>query len=334
MCNSPATSQPLVSVLIVSYNRSDDLKLSLNAIATSTCKDVEVIVIDNASTDDALQIAQAFPGVTTVANASNLGFAVANNQALELARGRYIALINNDAVIVPDWLSEHVDFLESHPEAAAVGGKSFYWNEKNPVGDRRNDAVGHCVLCEDANTRPYTNGPDELREVVTLSGQAVMIRRAAINDVGTPFLDPCYFAYYEETDFFARALVRGWKLYYRGDPACWHRVRASTAARPHVYYYYMNRNRVIFTNRFLPDGPAARVADNLRTRAKRAQWNRRLLLGATFRGEQRGVIEAQAWLDEHAAEQREERLAFAKWRDEYWQRVLSIQGGFLDPSRS
>src|SRR5512140_2187553 len=143
MSNSPDSHQPLVSILIVSYNRADDLELSLNAIAASDCKDMEVLVIDNASTDSALQVAQAVPGVITIANTNNLGFAVANNQGLELARGRYIALINNDAVIVPDWLSKHVNFLEGHPEAAAVGGKSFYWNEENPVGDRGNDAVGH-----------------------------------------------------------------------------------------------------------------------------------------------------------------------------------------------
>ncbi|MEO7091965.1 MAG: glycosyltransferase, partial [Polyangiales bacterium] len=126
------TARALVSVIVCSFNRSADLRLSLEAIFASTHRPLEVIVVDNASTDDAVAVAASFPEVRLLRNADNKGFAEANDQALELSNGSYVALVNNDAVLEPTWIASLVDLLEDTPEAAAAGSKCWFWNDENP----------------------------------------------------------------------------------------------------------------------------------------------------------------------------------------------------------
>ncbi|HEU4412300.1 MAG TPA: glycosyltransferase [Polyangiaceae bacterium] len=251
--------RPLVSILIVSYNREGDLRASLDAVFASTYEPIEVIVVDNASRDGAAEVAAGYGGVRLVRNAENVGFGAANNQALALASGEYVALVNNDAVLSPTWVAELVAFLEARPRAAAVGGKQYYWDEGHGPFDRAGPYYGYSELDAHGGTPAPVDPPDVVREVATLSGCAVMVRRAAIDDVGPPFLEPGFFMYYEETDFFARAVARGWRLYYRGPTACWHRVGASTAQAPYRYHYFMARNRVLYAFRNF-DGRALAAA--------------------------------------------------------------------------
>ncbi len=296
--------RPKVSVIVVSYNRSADLRLSLEAIFATGYEPLEVIVVDNASADDAADVAASFPAVKLVRNADNLGFAEGNDVGLALATGDYVALVNNDAVIEPRWIDELVDFLEAHPDAAAAAGKIYLWNDDNPLGARTNGYYAHSrVDPRTGFTDALMNVPDVVEEAATLSGACVMIRRRAIDDVGGAFLEPTFFAYYEETDFFARAIRRGWRLFYTGTPAAWHRVRASTAAQPWRYFFWMAKNRMLFAHRHLADADLAREMGAMRRRVRVD----RVVARARPSDERRGRIEAMRWLDEHEGDLRRQR---------------------------
>jgi GT2 family glycosyltransferase len=303
---------PSMSVIVVSYNRAEDLRLCLTAVFQSGYPSLEVIVVDNASTDEAPLVAESFKGVRLIRNSRNAGFAEANNQGFAVAGGKYIALMNNDAVVAPDYFHKMATFLEARPDCAAAGGKAYYWDEANPVGNRNNRYYAYTLI--DARTgrnQAVADAPDHVHEVATLSGCAVVLRRQAIDDVGGGFLDGFFFAYYEETDFFARALRRGWKLYYLGEPAVWHRVRASTAAIPYVYYYHMDRNRYLYVWRNFdpPDLDVAKQAFekairrhpfrywlplNAKRRARRDAW-RWYLKNGQFLEEQRESLSGLPW---------------------------------------
>jgi len=301
-------SSPLVSAIIVSFNRSEDLRLSIQALIDSSHSNLEIIVVDNASKDDAVAVASSFPGVKLIRNAENLGFAEANNIGLKQASGDYVALINNDAVVAQDWVEKMVAFLESHPQSAAAGGKIYDWNESNPVGCRENEYFSYSLIDPDSGySTAMRNTPDEVREVATLSGAVVMIRREAIEDVGLPFLEPTFFAYYEETDFFARALRKGWKLHYVGEPAAWHRLRASTSAEPYRYFYYMARNRLLYAYRNFDRESLAKVVKSTARQAASdfAKWPTQ-----SFRKKDeaaRARRDAYLWLLENRALLREQR---------------------------
>lgn len=291
---------PMVSVLVVSWNRSADLRRALEAVFASTDVALEVVVVDNASTDDAAAVAASFAGVRLVKNTENVGFAAAVEQGLAATTGELVALVNNDAVLAPDCLSVLARTLEAHPEAAAAGGKQYFWDDENPLGDRRNHSYGYTLVDpDDMVTNAQVDADDALREVATLSGAVVLVRRSAIQAVGAPFLDPLFFAYYEETDFFSRAVRKGFRLLYTGEAVCWHRVRASTASEPYRYLFYMYRNRVLWAYRNFDEASLDRVLADTRTRALRAG----LLLGAARRTD-----EARARRDAHAWARSERRL--------------------------
>ena len=292
---------PVVSVIIASYNRAEDLRLCLQALGRSRLVEHEVIIVDNASADHAREVAAEFPGVTLIANPDNRGFAVANNQGLELARGRYIALVNNDAVLDENWLSQGAKLLDEQDDLAAVGGKFFLWNDEQPVGDRKNRYYGPARVRWYGDTPQELDDPSPARYVPTLNGAGVMIRRRAITEVGEPFLDPMYFMYFEETDFFARCIRRGWRLRY--DPAleCWHRVRAGTAAVPYRYYFYVARNLGIFAARHFESTALAKTRFHLFNKAAEA-WLTQCTRPQRLTEEQRAWLDAWRWLREHAGE--------------------------------
>ncbi|MBM4359610.1 MAG: glycosyltransferase [Deltaproteobacteria bacterium] len=245
---------PTVSALIISYNREDDLRECIASLFATGWPSLEVIVVDNASKDGAAAVAESFEGVKVVRNAENLGFAEAVNQAYALSTGDYVALVNNDAVVAPDWFASLVAFLEARPDAAAAAGKVYFWDEDNPLRATSNRYWSYTTVDPTTGfTTAHLDTKDAVREVATLSGALVMIRRRAIEDVGRSFLEPTFFTYYEETDFFARCIRRGWRLWYTGAPAGWHRMRASSNSRVYPYHYHMERNRLLFAWRNLPE---------------------------------------------------------------------------------
>ncbi len=112
-----------LSIVIVNWNTREMLGDCLTSVRAGLRGiTAEVIVVDNASTDgSAGMVADAFPEVTLIRNTENRGFAAANNQAFELARGRHILLLNSDTLVHGTVLADSVGYLDAHPKAGAMG---------------------------------------------------------------------------------------------------------------------------------------------------------------------------------------------------------------------
>ncbi|HEX8552071.1 MAG TPA: glycosyltransferase family 2 protein [Abditibacteriaceae bacterium] len=111
----------MISILIVNWNTRDLLRACLRSIEVHCTLPHEVIVVDNASHDGSAAMVRAeFPAVHLVESKKNLGFAVGNNHAYELARGEYVWLLNSDTELLPDAAEELVKFLDSHPKCGGV----------------------------------------------------------------------------------------------------------------------------------------------------------------------------------------------------------------------
>lgn len=303
---------PKVSAIIVSYNRADDLRLSIQALLDTEYEDLEIVVLDNASGDHSCEVASSFPSVRLIQSRENLGFAEGNNVALRACSGDYIALVNNDAVVAKDWLARLVDFLEAHPEAAAAGGKTYFWDEENPLGNTANRFYAYTEFdARGARSFPQLDVHVTEREVATLSGCAVVIRRSAIERVGGPFLEPEYFMYYEETDFFARAARCGYRMHYLGAAATWHRDRASTAKQPYRYHYYLERNRILFAYRNLSDATLRSLLEKTATETLGRWALHPLRTFVAEREETRAHRDAYRWLLENRSRLAEHRAAAA-----------------------
>lgn len=224
-----------------------DLSANLPAHPSATAPlPIEIIVVDNASTDSSLSIVRGrFPQVRLIANQRNIGFAAANNQGIALARGRVLFLLNPDAYVKPGALNGLARFLDRHPTAAAAGP-----NVLNPDGawqaavfrfptlwDLFCEAVFLSVLWPRSRlfARKELGGfnRDAIRQVDWIQGCALAIRREVWDAVG-PF-DEGYWMYVEELDWCRRAHEQGYRLFFTPDAEVVHYgQRAVARARVNV----------------------------------------------------------------------------------------------------
>ncbi|HHU58355.1 MAG TPA: glycosyltransferase, partial [Bacteroidales bacterium] len=114
--------KPRLSVIIVSYNCAAFLGLTLHALLWKKQDGLEVLVVDNASSDDTAALLRSrFPQVELVLNAENVGFGRACNQGMERARGEYLLMLNPDTYVPEDLCERVVDFMDQHPDGGAMG---------------------------------------------------------------------------------------------------------------------------------------------------------------------------------------------------------------------
>ena len=211
-----------LSILIVSWNVADLLVNCLNSIlAHPPSGSYEILVVDNASSDDSVRVLrEKFPQVKLILNDQNVGFAGANNQAMQAATGRYLLLLYPDTIVFEDTLQCLVDFLDQHPQAGAAG--SLY---ENPDGSLQPSAFPFPTVSRELwrllhldrlhaygtyNVRRWSR--EIPREVDSLQGASLMLRRAALDETG--LLDTGYFMYTEEIDLCYRLRQKGWSLYW------------------------------------------------------------------------------------------------------------------------
>jgi len=138
------TEYPDVTICIANWNCRDLLRACLESLHNQPQGvRVETVVVDNASTDGAADmVAREFPDVVLVRNARNLGFAAANNQAADHARGRYLFFLNNDTVVPPHTLRRLVTFADAHPEVGMLGPRLRDTAGALQISYRRQPTVG------------------------------------------------------------------------------------------------------------------------------------------------------------------------------------------------
>lgn len=208
-----------LSIILVSWNVSDLLAQCLASIYDHPLdSEFEVIVADNASTDDTVNMVRSrYPEVTLLVNSHNIGFAGGNNQAILESTGDYILLLNPDTEVFPGALNVMLQYLEGNPKVGAAGARVL-----NPDGTLQRSCFPAPTLRRElfhllhldhrqrsGMERWDTNMP---RQVEVLLGACIMIRREALNNVG-PF-DESYFMFSEEVDLCFRIQQAGWQLYW------------------------------------------------------------------------------------------------------------------------
>jgi N-acetylglucosaminyl-diphospho-decaprenol L-rhamnosyltransferase len=213
-----------LSVVIVSWNVRDLLRQCLSTLADSYPLSLEVIVVDNASADDSVDMLRAeFPAVQLVANPDNLGFPAANNQGIAVAQGRYVLLLNSDTEVVGAALATMVAFADAHPDVGVVGPQLLNPDGSVQSSRRRFPTVATAFFestwlqsCAPRRLleRYYVlDEPDDaILDVDWVKGAALMARREAIEQVG--FLDEGFFMYSEELDWCRRFREAGWRVVY------------------------------------------------------------------------------------------------------------------------
>ena len=210
-----------LSIIIVTWNTKDLLQKCLDSIY-KTIHDItfEVIVIDNASEDDTVVMLRGnFPHITLLKNSQNLGFGAANNQGLQIMRGRYALLLNSDTVLTIHAVEELFAFMETHPESAMACGQLL-----NSDGSKQNSIASFPSLLTLMTNMPLLEylfpkrypskryNYEKPIEVDSGIGACLLVRKKAIDEVG--MFDERYFFFFEETDWAYQMKKVGWKIFH------------------------------------------------------------------------------------------------------------------------
>ena len=216
-----------LSIIIVNWNTCELLKDCLASIRENlkSASEIEVIVVDNASADgSALMVQNDFPEVTLIANADNVGFVQANNQAARIARGRYLLLLNSDTKLLDGGALDVVDYLDSNPGVGIVTGRMLYEDRSFQSSYFRFPTIASGIIAHTFRRvftfkqpfHRYFNyadlSPDETHEVDWACGAYLYLRRDVL-DEGRVF-NEALFMYYEDTLLCKRSWKLGLKVIY------------------------------------------------------------------------------------------------------------------------
>ncbi|MBO7445861.1 MAG: glycosyltransferase [Bacteroidales bacterium] len=245
-----------LSIVIVNYNVCYFLEQALHAVFKALQHvEGEVFVVDNCSVDNSLaMLSEKFPQVKVIANQENVGFSRANNQAIRMATGEYVLLLNPDTVVEEDTFEKCLRFMDEHPDAGGLGVKMVNGKGEFLPESKRGipyPSVAFFKLFGLSKIFPHSKkfgayhlsylDENEIHEVEVLSGAFMMLRKSVLDQIG--LLDEDYFMYGEDIDLSYRILKGGYKNYYFPETRIIHYKGESTKKGSlnyvHVFYKAM-----------------------------------------------------------------------------------------------
>jgi GT2 family glycosyltransferase len=215
----------MISVIIPNWNGAHHLPTCLNSLRAQTHDDVEIIVVDNASTDDSLEVLACYPDVRTVALPANRGFTGACNAGFEATSGAVQVLLNNDTEVDPAWLAHVAAAFESHPEVGIVASKMLLFDRRD-VFHTAGDYVTLDGLAHNRGVWQQDEGQyDHPAYVFSACGGSAAYRTAMLEEIGR--LDDDFFFSFEDVDLAWRAQLAGWRCLYVPEAVVYHKLKAS-----------------------------------------------------------------------------------------------------------
>ena len=203
------TIKPVVSIIVAAHNGTEITIECLKSLSRQDFQPLEIILVDNGSPENLAKIAAAdFPHVTTITLPRNRGFAAGYNTGIRAAAGKFIAIINNDAIADSNWISTLVAAAENNPDAGTVTSPIFDGNRPDVLDSFGIGLAldGMSRQCLKGKGLPTVSGPEE---ILIASGCACLFRREALAEVG--LFDEDFFAYCEDTDLGLRMQWAGYR---------------------------------------------------------------------------------------------------------------------------
>lgn len=244
----------LASVVVLTCNGKEHLEECLESLKSQTYPKLEVILVINGSDDGSADFVRRCFGdfVRIIELPENIGYTGGNNVGLRAARGRYLALLNDDTRLHPEWLKNMVESLEKQADYGMAACKILSYYQPEII-----DNVGH-IFYRDGTFRgrgrlEKDRGQyDREEEVLSPSGCAFLVRREALDEVG--LLDDDFFIYGEDADLSLRIRLAGWKVVYVPSAIVYHKYSATTGAYSPFKAFLVERNRIWLTLKNFPPG--------------------------------------------------------------------------------
>jgi hypothetical protein len=235
----------MVSIVIANYNGSHFLKLCLDSLREQTYHNIEIIVVDNGSSDNSVEMLQRdYPEVRIIQNKKNLGFVSANNQGFRASHGQYILFLNNDTKVDRFFLERLItEITGREKEIGVVFSKLLLFNEPD-----RLDAIGsfltnygflYHIGFQEKDHGQYNN----LEEIFSPKGVCFLMPKKLLEEIGA--FDEDYFSYFEESDLFWRVWLSARKIRFVPRSIVYHRVGGTCTRLPsHFIDFHSFKNRI------------------------------------------------------------------------------------------
>ncbi len=251
-------SLPKVAVVIIHWNNVYLLEKFLPSVLQSTYKNLEIIVADNASTDNSvLWLKEHYPSVRIIQLDKNYGYAGGYNRALKEVKADYFVLLNNDVAVTPNWIEPIVNLMESDTSIGSVQPKLLQFNQQDHfeyagAAGGFIDKLGY-VCCRGRLFEAIEkdeNQYDDSREIFWSSGACMFVRANAFFEAGG--LDEQFFAHMEEIDLCWRMQQANYKIWYCAESKVYH-LGGSTLQKGNPQKTYLNfRNSLLMLLKNMP----------------------------------------------------------------------------------
>lgn len=243
---------PLVSIVIANWNGGSVFENCLHSLAAMTYKSWELIVVDNASTDQSQDLPGKVlkkTGIRLVENKRNVGFALANNQGFKLARGKYVLLLNNDTTVATDLLDVLVAKMEMDDNLGVIQPKIKMMDHPGYLDNAGSFFTAIGFLKHWGFGRKDSKEFEMEKEVFSAKGACMLLRKNLVDEIG--LFDPDFVSYFEESDLCWRVWLSGRRVIFYPKTYIFHKV-GFTIKRLDVgninFHYYKNRITSLFRN--------------------------------------------------------------------------------------
>jgi hypothetical protein len=250
----PAPTAPKVTVIILTWNRVDDVVTCLDSFSAVTYPNLEVVVVDNASADETVETLRAkYDWITLIVNDDNLGYVGGNNVGIKYALEKgtdYVFILNSDTKMMPSCLDELVRTMQADPRIAIAGAKNLYMQNPAFTWGKYGVLNWGPMLCR-THGRFVRDYPESSpKDVDWVIGNGCMMSREALEKVG--IFDEEFFQVNEDVDWCMRARKLGYRVVYVDTAAIQHRGASSAdLSKPIVfsYGYFLGRNAILFAKK-------------------------------------------------------------------------------------
>jgi GT2 family glycosyltransferase len=233
---------PLISVIILNWNGKDYLYPCIRSVKEQTYQNMEIILVDNASTDGSVEyIKNLFPDLRLIINHENIGYGGGNNLGIREAKGKYIFILNSDTEIEEKCVEWLWRCIEADQKIGVTTPKILLYDRRDTI-----DAAGLTVYPDGLSIGRGRLEPQEKynhsEEVFFGSGCASLYRKEMLKEIG--LFDTDFFAYAEDTDLGWRARLAGWNAYYVPGAVVYHHHSKKFGVYSSMKAFLVERNRI------------------------------------------------------------------------------------------
>jgi GT2 family glycosyltransferase len=244
MDNRLSDKFPLVSIIILNYNGAKYLEKCLKSVLATNYPNYEIILVDNASTDESLALIEYLfkdeSRLIVIRNTKNVGFSEGNNIGIRRARGKYIVFLNNDTEVEPNWLIELIRIMEKDHSIGAAQSKLLKLGSSGIIDSTGDFVDFYGVAIQRGEGEKDLGQYENVEEIFSARGACMIVRREVLKKVG--LFDPDFYLGYEDIDLCWRIRLAGYKIIYVPKSIVYHKGFGTPS---NVRAYHGAKNRLL-----------------------------------------------------------------------------------------